>query len=66
MTIQIDSKVSIKNNAYEGSADPTDLEARGKNGKVVYVGKDGEIEVLTNDGEYYPLTLDEVEELPDD
>lgn len=63
--LQIGSKVRIKENAYEGSNDPDDFLARGKVGEIVFSSAHDEWEVLTEDGEYYPLTTDEVEELPD-
>jgi hypothetical protein len=59
--IQIDDRVKILDSVYEGSTDPTDFEARGKIGRVVYVGTNGDIEVMTDDdNEFYPLTVDEV------
>lgn len=66
MTIQIGSRIRIKDNAYEGSDDPADFEARGKTGTVVYSFGDGAWEVQGDDDEFYPLTEDEIEEVKDD
>ena len=65
MTLKIGSKVLVKDNAFGDSMDREDVEARGKTGEIVWMELDGRIEVQTDD-DFLPLTVDEVEELPDD
>lgn len=61
--LQVGSKVRVKQNAFEGSDDPSDFLARGKVGEIIFsVGYD-EWEVLADDGDYFLLTTDELEEL---
>lgn len=54
-------KVRIKDNAFPGSDDPRDIEARGKIVEIVDFGKDGEIECWDDEGELYTLLEDEIE-----
>lgn len=65
MMLNVGSRVRIKENAYEGSTEPADLEARGKVGVVVFSLADGTWEVQTDDGEFELLTTDELEEIDD-
>ena len=66
MTIRIGTRIKIKDNAYEGSDDPSDFLARGKLGVVVWSFGDGTWEIQTDDDEFELLADDEIEELEEE
>lgn len=59
---EIGMHVRVKQNAYEGSSDPTDLAVRGKVGKIVWIIDEGCFEVWAGD-DFHQLTDDEIEEI---
>lgn len=65
MTLQLGSRVRIKENAYEGSDEPKDFLVRGKAGVIVWSLGGDRWEVETEDGEFELLTTEEFEEIDD-